>query len=74
MGKVELLLGGFLKADSRAKVLKVCLEQSGILNGRMAKRHTYGWPKKIYYIIYACFPKQGARLRLRLNDSARETR
>jgi hypothetical protein len=50
MGKVELLLGGFLKADSRAKVLKVCLEQSGILNGRMAKRHTYGWPKK--YILH----------------------
>jgi hypothetical protein len=81
MGKVEPPLGGFLKADSRARVLKVCLEQSGILTGQMmAESHSHrlrmtGLPKKDY-IIYACLPKQGARLKLRLNDSVstRESR
>ena len=42
MGKVEPPLGGFLKADSRARVLKVCLEQSGILTGQMmAESHSH---------------------------------
>lgn len=42
MGKVEPPLGGFLKVDSRARVLKVCLEQSGILTGQMmAESHSH---------------------------------
>jgi hypothetical protein len=55
IGKVELPLGGFLKADSRVNVLKVCL-----LDDDNMLCCTWTWSSKMAYIINAqVFPKKG---------------